>query len=96
MYRYVLSIFAKGQLIHISRDIFNERFGYRSMRRVNKNERYIPARTAQGGGGSFREETYRRGFFVVSYGWQSNSTDGSKGGWTVRQSLCLSICSLPN
>ena len=41
---------------------------------------YIPARTAQGGGGSFKYRTpVGKRFVVVSHGWQSKSTDGSKG-----------------
>jgi len=33
--------------------------------------------TAQGGGGSFKKETYR--LVVVNQGWQSEATDGLKG-----------------
>ena len=28
---------------------------------------------------------------VVNHGWQSEPTDGSKGGWSVRLSICLSV-----
>ena len=31
-------------------------------------------------------------FVAVNDGWQSKSTDGSKGGWIVGLSICLSIC----
>ena len=37
--------------------------------------------TAQGGGGSFRIGTLQERLVVVNHGWQSESTDGLKGGW---------------
>ena len=38
--------------------------------------------TAQGGGGSFRIGTLWERLVVVNHGWQSESTDGLKGGWS--------------
>ena len=50
----------------------------------------IPARTAQGGGGSFKD---RKPIGEVDGcdGWQSKPIDGSKGGCSVGLSFCLSI-----
>ena len=36
---------------------------------------------AQGGGGSFRRGNLQESLVVVDHGWQSESTDGLKGGW---------------
>jgi len=41
---------------------------------------HITTSTAQGGGGSFRIGNLYIG--VVNHGWQSESTDGLKGGWS--------------
>ena len=38
--------------------------------------------TAQGGGGSFKDRTLQEKCVVVMHGWQSESTDGPKGGWS--------------
>ena len=38
--------------------------------------------TAQGGGGSFRIGNLYESLVVVNHGWQSESTDGLKGGWS--------------
>ena len=37
--------------------------------------------TAQGGGGSFRIGNLEERLVVVNHGWQSEATDGLKGGW---------------
>ena len=38
--------------------------------------------TAQGGGGSFKIRNLWERLVVVNHGWQSESTDGPKGGWS--------------
>jgi len=38
--------------------------------------------TAQGGGGSFKNRKPIGKLIVVTHGWQSESTDGPKGGWS--------------
>ena len=42
---------------------------------------YFVSTTGQGGGGSFRIGYLYESFVVVNHGWQSESTDGLKGGW---------------
>ena len=52
----------------------------------------IPARTAQGGGGSFKDRKpigEVRCCDIVIHGWQSTPTDGSERGWSVGLSICL-------
>ena len=44
---------------------------------VMENLHFDPSSTAQGGGGSFKNR-----LVVVNHGWQSESTDGLKGGWS--------------
>ena len=46
--------------------------------------------TAQGGGGSFRIGNLQETLVVVNHGWQSELTDGSKGGWSVGLPICPS------
>ena len=41
----------------------------------------ITSSTAQGGGGSFKNRK-PIGEVLVNHGWQSESTDGLKGGWS--------------
>ena len=38
--------------------------------------------TAQSGGGSFKNRKPKERLVVVNHGWQSESTDGPKGGWS--------------
>ena len=38
--------------------------------------------TAQGGGGSFKNRKPTGELVVVNHEWQSESTDGPKGGWS--------------
>ena len=45
--------------------------------------------TAQGGGGSFRIGNLEERLVVVNHGWQSESTDWPKGGWSCD---CWSGC----
>ena len=47
--------------------------------------------TAQGGGGSFTIGNLYERLVIVNHGWQSEPTDGSKGGWSVGLSICPSI-----
>ena len=42
----------------------------------------ITSSTAQGGGGGFRMGNLWEKLVVVTHGWQSESTDGGKGGWS--------------
>ena len=46
---------------------------------------------AQGGGGSFKIGNLQERLVVVNHGWESDPPDGLKGGWTVGQSICLSV-----
>ena len=45
---------------------------------------FYTSSTAQGGGGSFKNRNWNREerLVVVNHGWQSESTDGPKGGWS--------------
>ena len=49
--------------------------------------------TAQDGGGSFRIGNLYESFVVVNHGWQSESTDGLKGGWSCVFSSGYNGCS---
>ena len=48
--------------------------------------------TAQGGAGSFKNWTPIGEVGWCDHGWQSESMDGSKGGWSVGLSIYPSVC----
>ena len=52
---------------------------------------YIPSTTAQGGSGNFKNRKPMREVICCDAWWQSEPTDGSKGGWSVGLSVYLSI-----
>ena len=52
----------------------------------------ITSSTAQGGGGSFRIGNLYERLVVVIHGWQSESTDALKGGWSMLEFCFWSGC----
>ena len=44
--------------------------------------KHLPSSAAQGGGGSFRTGNQLESLGVVDHGWQGESKDGLKGGWS--------------
>ena len=43
---------------------------------------YLTSSTAQGGGGSVKKGNLLERLCVENHGWQSESSDGSQGGWS--------------
>ena len=52
---------------------------------------YLPARSAQGGGGSFKDRKPIGEVDCCDVWMAEQSFDGSKGGWSVGLFICLSV-----
>ena len=56
---------------------------------------WLNTSTAQGGGGSFKNGK-SIGLVVVNHGWQSESTDGPKGGWSCVFGVVAMVAAVPH